>query len=102
MLRTSMLVVFAGCTLMSMVAAALVLSQQQVGGALLFGAFGLLFGCLTAALLQGMRRRKSPAVGDSADITGERPSFVPHWFLMTALTVTAIVVLVSILWRLWY
>lgn len=98
-MRIAMLVVFAGCTVMSMVAAALVVGRQQVGGTLLFGAFGLLFGCLTGALLQGMRRRKTAAVGDSADIAGERPSFVPHWFLVTALTVTAIVVLVSILWR---
>lgn len=102
MLRTIMLVVFTCCTLMSMVAAALVVSQQQAGGALLFGAFGLLFGCLTGALIQGMRRQKPSAVGDSADIAGECHPFVPHWFLVTALTVTAIVVLVSILWRLLY
>ena len=101
-MRIAMLVVFVCCTLFSLVTAGLVISAGQPGSAALFLAFSLLFGGLTAALLQGMRRRKSPAVGDSAGIAGERPSFVTHWFLMTALTVTAIVVLVSILWRLRY
>lgn len=86
-----MLVVFAGCTLFSLVTAALVVSSGQPGSAVFFGLFGLLFGCLAAAAI-----RKNDVVGSGS----QRPGFVPHWFVVTALLVTAALVVGSILWRL--
>ncbi len=94
-----MLVVFACCTLFSLITAGLVFNAGQPGSAIFFLAFGLLFGCLTSALLQGMRREKSSAGAASVDIGGERTTFVPHWFLMAALVMTAVAVLGSILCR---
>lgn len=86
-----MLVVFAGCSLFSLVTAGLVVSSGQPGSAVFFGLFGLLFGCLTAAAT-----RKNDAVGG----VSQRPGFVPHWFVVTALLVTGILVMGSILWQL--
>lgn len=99
-MRIAMLVVFACCTLFSLVTAGLAFTAGQPGSAMLFLAFGLLFGGLTGALLQGLRAQKPSAEDHPADSGGEHTTFVPHWFLMTALMVTAVVVLGSILWRL--
>jgi len=99
-MRIAMLVVFACCTILSLVTTALVFTAEQPGSAALFLAFSLLFGGLTAALLQGMRRRKSPAGGASAGGNGQHPGFVPHRFVMTALLLTVVAVVGSILWRL--
>ena len=99
-MRIAVLVVFACCTLFSLVTAGFVINAGQSGAATIFLAFGLLFGCLTVALLQGMRREKPSAEAGPADMSGERTTFVPHWFLMTALVMTAVVVAGSILWRL--
>lgn len=86
-----MLVVFAGCTLVSLVTVALVFSSGQPGSAVFFGLFGLLFGCLTAAAT-----RKNDAVGS----VSQRPGFIPHWFVVTALLATGMIVMGSILWQL--
>lgn len=86
-----MLVVFAGCTLFSLVTAALVASSGQAGSAVFFGLFGLLFGCLAAATT-----RKDDAVGS----VSQRPGSVPHWFVVTALLATGMIVMGSILWQL--
>lgn len=91
MMRMIMLVVFTGCTLFSLVTAGLVLSSRQPGSAVFFGLFGLLFGCLAAAAT-----RKNNA----ADSVSQRPGFVPHWFVMTALLLTVVAVVGSILWQL--
>ena len=99
-MRIAMLVVFACCTIFSLVTAALVFTAEQPGSAAFFLAFSLLFGGLTAALLQGMRRLKSPAAGTLAGGNGQHPSFVPHWFVVAALVVTFVIVVGSILWRL--
>jgi len=98
-MRIAMLVVFACCTIFSLVTAALVFTAEQPGSAAFFLAFSLLFGGLTTALLQGMRRRKSPAGGTPAG-GGQHPGFVPHRFVVAALLVTFVIVVGSILWRL--
>lgn len=94
-----MLVVFICCTLFSLVTAALVLSDQQLGTAVFFSAFGLLFGCMAGAVLRAILRERSGACGDPAGGDAQRPAFVPHWFVMTALVITIVVVLASILLR---
>lgn len=95
-----MLVVFSCCTLFSLVTACLVINAGQSGSAILFLFFGLLFGCLSGALLQGMRRDKITAEADPVEMKREQTTFVPHWFVMTALLVTVVFVVGSILWRL--
>lgn len=99
-MRIAMLVVFVCCTLFSLVTAGLVINAGHSGAATIFLAFGLLFGCLTGALLQGMRRRESPAGSTSAGGNGQHPGFVPHWFMMATLVITVVSVVGSILWRL--
>ena len=95
-----MLVVFSCCTLFSLVTACLVINAGQFGSAILFLCFGFLLGCLTGALLQGMRREKTTAEAGPVEMKREQITFVPHWFVMTALLVTVVMVLGSILWRL--
>jgi len=89
-MRMIMLVVFAGCALFSLLTAGLTFSSGQPGSAVFFGLFGLFFGALAAAV------RKQDAV----DSGSQRPGFVPHWYVVTALLVTGLLVVGSILWRL--
>ncbi|SJZ76200.1 hypothetical protein SAMN02745119_01547 [Trichlorobacter thiogenes] len=98
-MRIAMLVVFLCCTLFSLVTAYLVINAGQSGSAILFLSFGLLFGCLTGALLQGMRREKITAEAGPVEMKREQTTFVPHWFVMTTLLVTVVMVLGSIFWR---
>ena len=98
-MRVAMLVVFLCCTLFSLVTAALALPDHQLGTAVFFSAFGLLFGCMAGAILRGILRERSGACGDPAGGDVQRPAFVPHWFLMTALAITIVVVLTSIVLR---
>ena len=91
-----MLLVFAGCTLFSLVTAGLVFSSGQVGSAVFFGLFGLFFGGLAAASI----RKKDAAGMVVAGSNSQRPDFVPHWFVVTALLLTGMIVMGSILWQL--
>ena len=95
MMRVIMLIVFGGCTLFSLVTAGLVFRSGQPGSAIFFVVFGLFFGCLAAAVI----RKKTTGTIDETGAGSQRTTFVPHWFVMTALLVTCAVVVGSILWR---
>lgn len=95
-MRIAVLVVFACCTLFSLVTAGLVFSFEQPGSAAFFGCFGLFFSCLAAVTI----RKKDAGGSDATGIGNQRHGFVPHWFVITALFITVVFVVGSILWRL--
>lgn len=96
MMRMVMLVVVGGCSLFSLVTAGLALNSGQPGSAVFFGLFGLFFGGLAVATI----RKKTVGGTDGADPGSQSSVFVPHWFVMTALLLTAAAVVGSMLWRL--
>lgn len=96
MMRIAILIVVICCTLFSLVTAGLAMNAGQSGSAVFFGCFGLFFGCLAAVMI----RKKDAGASDATGVGRQRPGFVPHWFVMTALLVTVLVVVGGLLWRL--
>lgn len=71
-------------------------------GAYIFAAFGFLFGLPFIIALLRFLGQKSRVFRYINDMLVGRPeparvTFVPHWFMMTAITVTVIVILAAIL-----
>ena len=74
----------------------LALRAGDVNGALLFFGFALLLGLPAAASL---RRWRQECAIDGASENAEPPApvrFVPHWFLMGAVILTALAVLAAV------
>lgn len=80
-------------------------------GAYLFAAFGILFGIpFVISLIKAAARRSAFVKKLDVKISGEPEpvTFVPHWFMMSALIITGIIVLGVILipiivrWMAWW
>jgi hypothetical protein len=71
------------------------------GGTWLFAGFGLLFGIPLFILgIKTMAERKAIFKTIDEKISGKpepRTGFVPHWFMMAAILLTALVIVVSVL-----
>ena len=69
------------------------------GGAFLFLGFGLFFGILFVISVIKVAARKSAFLKRVDERMSGKPkqvSFVPHWFIMSALIITAIAILAAI------
>jgi len=64
------------------------IANAEIAAGILFGSFGLLLGLIAVALF-----RRTPA----RTATPPPVHFVPHWFLMAALGLAALLVLAAIL-----
>jgi len=75
------------------------------GGAFLFFGFGLFFGILFAISVLKVAAGKSAFLKRVDEKMSGKPrpvSFVPHWFIMSALVITAIVILAAIVMPLYF
>lgn len=69
-------------------------------GVFLFSAFGILFGIACVAAVIGVistRRSRFGMSGRELSFGPRQVAFVPHWFVMTALTTAGIAILAAIL-----
>ncbi len=91
------------CTAGSLYMTFLAAKVGDSGGAWLFGSFGLLFGVLFFIFaIKAFAKRKDffRAIDERISGTPEpRAGFVPHWFMMGAITLTVLVIVVSILMK---
>lgn len=97
--RLVLMVTFGCCSLACLLLVGMSLQERQLGTVFLFATVGLLFGSLCGSMIKHHLQEKGVIAGLEHQ---QVPSvtFVPHWFLMTALLVTAVLVVGSILWRL--
>lgn len=96
-----MMIIFAGCLLVCLVLVVMAAADGQHAAAFLFASFGVIFGCLAASTAIGYLREKG--IMRPAEVKhAPQVTFVPHWFMMTALLVCALAVLGSIVLRLFF
>ncbi len=82
------IIVFGLCTLFSFYMAYLAFSNGD-SSAFLFAGFGLFFGI--PFLISVIKAFSKKIVGEPEPVR-----FVPHWFMMTAIIITGLVIIVSI------
>jgi len=97
--RLVLMVTFGCCCLVCFLLVGMALQGRQLGTAFLFASFGLLFASLCGSMLRHHLQQKDVIAG-LLHQQAPSVSFVPHWFLMTALLVTIVLVFGSILLRL--
>jgi hypothetical protein len=83
----------------------LAVQNGDSSGAWLFAGFGLLFGIpLLIFGIRAMAKRKGFFKTIDERISGKpepRPGFVPHWFMMGAVILTVLIIVVSLLIKLY-
>ncbi len=87
------------CTVASFYIAFLAFRTDD-SGVFLFAGFGLLFGIpFVVSAIKVFSKRSAALKKIDAKISGEpKPvSFVPHWFMMSALTIAGIVILAAVI-----
>lgn len=92
------IIVFGICTIVSFYMAFLGFSSSD-SGAFLFASFGLFFGVLfLIPAIKALSKRSAFFKRIDQRISGkpEPVRFVPHWFMITAIIVTGLVIIVSI------
>lgn len=99
--RIIMMIIFTACLLVCLVLVAMAVAEGRHATAFLFASFGLIFGCLAAGTVIGHLREKGimrpPEIKSVPQVT-----FVPHWFMMTAIVLFVLGILVNIVLRLFF
>lgn len=96
-----MMIIFTGCLLVCLVLVVMAAADRQHAAAFLFASFGLIFGCLTASTGIGYLREKG--IMRPAEVKHvPQVTFVPHWFMMSAILLFVLVLLGSIILRLFF
>ena len=93
------IIVFGICTLFSFYIAHLAFRNND-NSAFLFASFGLFFGIpFLISVIKAFSKRSALLKRMDERISGkpEPIRFVPHWFMMTAIIITGLVIIISIL-----
>jgi hypothetical protein len=95
------IIVLGICTLGSLYMTCLAVQSGDSRGPWLFGAFALFFGIFLFILVIKALSQRSVGLKNIEERMFARPergtTFVPHWFMMTAITLTILVIILLVL-----